>query len=265
VTSKEPQLEPSSDEQTDEAADKKLPFDIVRPGLVRVGPDPKVMARVWRKSVDKNPHISIVKIYEAVDLRRPGIPCPQCGAKIITATGAPAIGFNAGTYGPAWDKPGMATCAACGWHERPSEAVERLFDTVAEQLEFMGKHCGGAKPPELAFDIARYGDVVTMDMNTLTATQRVQPAEHDCTVDLCRVLAIDEPLEVLKAAPDLPFVKVRTNPQGEPLEEWHGMATTATERSQLDAAQREVRRRREAEIEREVEQFRNELKARPTA
>jgi hypothetical protein len=265
VSNKEPQPEPPAAEETDEAKTKKLPFDIIRPGLVRDEPDPKVMARVWRKSIDKNPHISIVKLYEAVGLRRPEIPCPKCGAKVITATGAPAIRIKAGTYGAGRDQPTSALCDACGWHERPSEAVERLFDTVAEQLEFMGKHCGGAKPPELAFDVARYDDVVAMDPDTVTATQRVQPPEHDCTVDLCRVLAIDEPLEVLKAAPDLPFVRVPTNPQGHALKEWHGMATNATERSQLDAAQREVRRRREAEIEREVEQFRIEIKARPTA
>jgi hypothetical protein len=241
------------------------PFDIIRPGRVRVEPDPKALARVWRKGVDRDQHISIVQLYEAVGLRQPEIPCPNCGAKIITATGAPAIRFKAGNYGPSRDQPTTSLCDACGGRERPSETVERLFDTVSEQLAFMAKHCGGAKPPELAYDVARYGDQAAMDLDTLSATQRVQPPEHDCTVELCRVLAITEPIDVLKAAPDLPFVRVPTDPQGHVLKEWHGTPLNATERGRLDAARREVRRRGEAEIEREVAAFRNELKARQMA
>jgi hypothetical protein len=265
VSGKKPQLEPPPDEETDEAKTKKLHFGIIRPGLVRVEPDPKALARVWREGVDKNQHLSIIKIYEAVGLRQPEIPCPNCGAKIITATGAPAIRFKAGTYGPGWDKPGMAVCDACGGRERPSETVERLFDTVSEQLEFMAKHCGGSKPPELAYDIARYGDAVTMDLDTLSATQRVQPPDHDCSAELCRILAIDEPIEVLKNAAGLPFMKVPTNPQGHVLKEWHGMPLNGTERGRLEAARREVRRRGEAEIEREVAQFRADLAQRQRA
>jgi hypothetical protein len=265
VSNKEPQPEPPSAEETDEAKTKKLTFAVLRPGLVRPEADPKVLARVWRKSVDRNQHLSIIKIYEASGLRQPETPCSNCGAQVITATRAPAIRFKAGTYGPGWDKPGMAVCDACGGSERPSEAIERLHNTVHEQLSFMGKHCGGAKPPELAFDIARYGDAVTMDLDTLSATQRVQPPDHDCTVELCRVLAIDEPIEVLKNAADLPLVKVPTNPQGHVLKEWHGMPLNGTERGRLEAARREVRRRGEAEIEREVAAFRADLAQRQRA
>jgi hypothetical protein len=242
------------------------PFDTIRPGLTRDGPDPKVTARVWRENCDKNPHLPITAIYEAeLGLRGPGMACPGCDTKIITTTGALAIRIKAGTYGGGWDKPSSALCDACGWIERPSGAIERLHDDVSEQLEFMAKHCGGSKPPELAYDVARHGDVVAMDLDTVKATQRVLPPEHDCSAELCRALAITEPLDVLKAAPDLPFVKVPTNPQGHVLKEWHGMPLNGTERGRLDAARREVRRRGEVEIEREVAQFRADLAQRQRA
>ncbi|UCH28193.1 MAG: hypothetical protein JSV06_07810 [Myxococcales bacterium] len=236
-------------------------FETVRQGCVRFVPSLEVLLARWAEGCDHNPHTSAPRILKAsgyklsfVDgqLRVDDFACPSCAAELVAERDKPprpacyAVG---GDYRPDGSNPRSIQCEACRAIMKPSALVEHLHPSKPKRQGFLETHCRGARPQEKRWVVARHeGKAATAEVAE-DAIDRVIETAYPPEIELCLVLAIEQPLDA--ASLDLPFLQVPLSARGEVKTlGWHGERPTVNEQARYQAWHRVAVRERQQEIER---------------
>ncbi len=91
-----------------------------------------------------------------------------------------------------------------------------LFESYAEREKFLTTHFLGHKPVPRDFYAAHLdGKEALSDRSHQEANAKVLPAEHDCEVDNCVIVALDQDMAAARLSEgDIPWERVNITPQG---------------------------------------------------
>jgi hypothetical protein len=178
--------------------------------------------------------------------------CPNCKTELVAERDKPprpacyAVG---GDHSPDRNYPKSFQCEACRTLWKPSALVEHLHPSKPERRAFLEAHCGGAKPQERRWVVAHHeGKTATVEMAE-DAVDRVVETAYPPEIELCLVLAIEQPLDAVSL--DLPYLRVSIGARGEiKTLGWHGEQPTVNEQARYHAWHRAASRERRQEIER---------------
>jgi len=236
-------------------------FETVRQGCVRFVPSVEVLLARWAEACDHSPHTSATRILEASGYtlrffdgtcRAVDFACPHCKAELVAERGKPprptcyAVG---GDYRPDRSNPRSVQCEACRAITKPSALVEHLHPSKPKRRKFLEAHCGAAKPQERRWVVTHHeGKTATAEM-TEDAVDRVVESAYPSEIELCLMLAIEQPIDA--ASLDLPYLRVSLSTRGEVKTlGWHGERPTVAEQARYHAWHRAAARERQQEIER---------------
>jgi hypothetical protein len=236
-------------------------FETVRQGCVRFVPSVEVLLARWAEACDRSTHTGAPRILEASGhtlrffdgtLRAVDFACPHCEAELVAERDKPprpacyAVG---GDYRPDRSNPKSVQCAACRATMKPSALIEHLHPSKPKRREFLELHCRGAKPQERRWVVAHHeGKTATAEMAE-DAVDRVVETAYPPEIELCLMLAIEQPLDA--ASLDLPYLRVPLSTRGEVKTlGWHGERPTVDEQARYHAWHRAASRERQQEIER---------------
>lgn len=253
------------------AESTKAPFEVVREGCARFAPSLELLLTRWAEGCDRNPHTSATAILEAsrhrtvyVDGRRrvEDLPCPACGAELVAERGKPprpALYFVGGTYRPgANSNPRSLQCEACNFVTKPSGLVEHLYPSKPKRRKFLETHCGGSKPQEWRWVVARHDGKTVLAAEAEDAVDQLTETTYPREIELCLLLGIEAPSGVAEL--ELPYVAVPLTDRGElTVLAWHGERPSGNEQARHADWLRRVKQERAAEIEQRTAAFRAEL------
>jgi hypothetical protein len=132
---------------------------------------------------------------------------------------------------------------------KPSALVEHLHHSKPKRRAFLEAHCGGAKPQEQRWVVAHHEEKTAIAEVAEDAVDRVIETAYRPEIELCLVLAIEQPLDA--ASLDLPYRRVPLSMRGEVKTlGWHGERPTVDEQARYHAWHRAASRERQQEIER---------------
>jgi hypothetical protein len=245
-------------------------FDLVCEGYLRATVSAKVRRLRWEENLNKHAGLAPSKLirdqryrlsHHGANLWAEGFQCPACGAKRRTAAGTPSCKLVAGTYGLA-NNPGRLSCGACGqWSASSSELVRLLHPAPTQRLTYLEQNCKGAEPKMRLFTAARSEGSASLRTETIAAIRAALPVEHDGTIELCRISAIDEAqaLEVMQLVPEDAWVKIPITIEGEPrVLSWHQQPPTIDEIAAYERVKVREDKKKRASIEKEIRAFREE-------
>jgi hypothetical protein len=173
--------------------------------------------------------------------RAMNIACPKCGLTAITAIDAAPLKITAGVY-PL--RPEAVHCESCDYGARASQLVRAIIEPKAVG-PFVRDNFPNLEPKLTLFTAAKHGSSTAVDTDADRACQRALPAEHDRTIEVCRIKTYDLARAVLcvqEKGDELPWKKVEVTPTGE-IENprWHGGVPTLQEN--VRARQRDLEQR----------------------
>jgi hypothetical protein len=190
-----------------------------------------------------------------------GFADPTNGVQVITATGAPPCRIKPGSYSMGhWDRthPDRLVSDASSFSATPAQLLRLLFRESDTDLEkFLQQNFPGYRPRSTPFFAARDGGKEALEAVTEDAIRQVQRKDHGCTIELCRIDAIDRQAaaERLQAG-NLPWRQVRTTKEGQVAElDWHGAGATLAEQSAYAVVERLDRESRQKQLERDVLEY----------
>jgi hypothetical protein len=127
--------------------------------------------------------------------------------------------------------------------------VEHLYPSKPERLTFLEEHCEGVKPQEQRWVAARHEGEAAIAEVAEDAVDRVVETTYPPEIELCLMLAIEQPLDV--ASLDVPYLRVPLSTRGEVKTlGWHGERPTLSEQARYHAWHRAASRERQQEAER---------------
>jgi hypothetical protein len=127
--------------------------------------------------------------------------------------------------------------------------VEHLYPSKPERLTFLEEHCERVKPQEQRWVAARHEGKAAIAEFAEDAVDRVVETTYPSEIELCLMLAIEQPLDA--ASLGLAFLRVPLSTRGEVKTlGWHGERPTLNEQARYHAWHRAASRERQQEAER---------------
>ena len=255
-------------------------IELIRPGVCRLVAGERRVAEEMIRRTRWYPETAVGKLLEArgakltnvgaSSTRVDGVACPKCGATTETSSG---LGIMRVEYARRWHTGANAhsnsgdsvICLACHEAFGAPELIHAIWKPTqwVQKAKFLEPWRTLLEPPEVEYTFARYGDdgKTVFDRNAIRAIKEVLPVQHDCTIQLCRVLAKFEPIELSTRADELPWATVAISPKGVPdRADWDGLPPRNPDEAKAIAERvGELRARKVAEVEAEVSRYRQKL------
>jgi len=242
-------------------------------GYIDVVAGQKALVNHWLDSVTYEAPQALSKILEAAGFRLQGdgaklrvvdFPDPTNGTKVISATGVPPLFIRGGDYivgDRHGTRPSVLLSDASNFRATPGELVRLLCeDNYAEMERSLQASFPKYRPQPKPLFAARADGEEALETVTEDAIQKVLPVEHDGTIELCRIDALDKSAALDRwRAGDVPYRSVRITALGEVAEHgWHGLPPTRQEVSNYERVKAAEDAQKRKLIEAEVQAFRAE-------
>jgi len=150
-----------------------------------------------------------------------GFADPDSGIKVITATGLPPCYITSGEYHQGdhgHSRPRRVVSVASGFNATFEQVVRLVCD---DSYSAMGRSLQADfqnyRPQMRPFFAARDGDKEALEATGGAAIRKVLRLDHDCTVELCRIRALDRGMAAdwIRENDDVPYKRVQVTPQSE--------------------------------------------------
>jgi hypothetical protein len=244
-------------------------------GYVALTPGQKMLVARWLESIDLDEPGALETILQtrgvrlehvAGKLRPVGLADPKSGVQVVTTTGATPVYFKVGSYAfgePTRTTPHRLQSEASDFGATASELLRAWYpDGFADLERFLEKHFPGLRPPLRPFYAARDGSKTALSETAEDAIAQVLRKDHDCTVELVRIDAVDRGAAAERLQSDLPWRRVAVTKDGlvaEPA--WHGQSPTLEERSAFEEVSRRERAARLRQLEADLRSYEAQRRA----